>query len=184
MTDDPPASQIKLLHALKLLYTMLQLAELLEDAGTWQAIECLLVERPGHSLSEDGSVTAEFANNSLLHAIISCYKCHLSPSIRKAKEDMQHLIRVSSKRSYQTKSYEAHVNARHVVEAAADWPGPCPAMIAPLLARVLARLLRPDCLQEAARVMMLGYGLPEDIIAHINEVGFFDHCQVRGQPSM
>ena len=177
-----------LLLALKLLNTMLQLAEIFDAANIWRNLERMLLEvhpkrtsqRP---IPDEGDATASFATRSLLHAIICCYKGYLVASIRtserqkKERQDLQHLLRISCPANAPTKSYQASVQINEQASQQAKSRSSSD-MIALLLARVLARLLQPEGLQRAAWIVMLHHNLPRGILDSIAEAGCFDHCEV------
>ena len=175
-----------LLLALKLVNTMLQLAEILDTPDLWRGLEQLLMDgRPEcPPMPMAGTAAYSFSSTSLLHALICCYKSYLMARIwtseeqKKKKEGLQHLRRIGRPDGAPTKSFQAHVQIHEQATKQAKIRSSSD-MIALLLARILARILQPDSLRRAAWVVMLDYSLPIAILDSIAEVRCFDHCEVR-----
>ena len=185
-SDGYAASKCKLLHALKLLRTMLQLADYLGDATVWSWMEQMLTERhtvhssqPSQPIHRDDST--EFSYGSLLDAILRCYNGCLVSSVRimqaQRRERADRLKSMQRAAYAPTKSYQAHRQIAGssqeggVARSSSD-------MTALLLAKVLASVLTPECLPGACQMVMLDYSLPMEILNTIKETSYFDHCEV------
>ncbi|KAK9836898.1 hypothetical protein WJX74_010701 [Apatococcus lobatus] len=174
----------KLIQVLKLLIMVMKLAEELDHSQLWQALQNMLME--GHSDHAQtqlsvGQLTSKTIGNwsesSLLQATTSCYKGYLSIA-NKELQDYQHLARLTSSNTFATKSYWQHQRAVHRHGTGALQSFGSSDAVAPLITRLLARLLNPRCLPVTAHILMLDSGLPEAVLELVGEASYFDHWEI------
>ena len=179
------ALRSKVSQVMKLLIVVMDLANQLPQSHIWQTLESLLMEdHSDHAQTQlkVGQLTSKSIGNrlesSLLQAITSCYKSYLSIANKELQDD-RHLARLRSSNTFATKSYWQHQQAVHQHARGAPQSFGSSDAVAPLITRILARLINPSCLPMTACILMLESGLPEAVLELVEEARYFDHYEVR-----